>query len=480
MRVSIKTYLLLLFSSALTIVVGISFLLNNIFLQEYYLYKNEKIFQNVGVEIIDILDQDLSDYEVENLLFDIDRLNQVSIEVVDKSLERIFISHRANTTLSRETDHRIHMLITGNKEFLRTSHVYKVVDDNKDSTNTLVYIERLGSDEEVAEKKNMKYIILTRLMQPMDESIEIMNDFYMISGIIGLLISWGFTIKFSERFTKAIIEISDIAKNMANLNFNEKISYNQNNELGDLSNSINFLSTQLEKNIIDLKEEIEFQKQLSRNTSHELKTPIAIIKGYAEGLFYGIVDTDEERVQYMTVIIKECDRMDNLVTEMLTLSKITYNKLSGCNMSEFNSLNIKNHIDSIFTSLMQQKNIEFTTNVQEINIYGNEELIIQGVYNFISNAMKYGDGKRISVSLEEIEGKIIIEVFNTGDKIEEDEIKKIFDAFHIVDEARTRDKNGHGLGLAIVQSIAETHNGMAYGLNQYDGVSFVIELYSKN
>lgn len=481
MRISIRTYLLYLFSFALTIVVGISLCLNNMFLEEYYLYRNEKIFQNVANEIMEILEKDLTKDEIEDSLFEIDRLNQVSIEVLDRSLARLFISHSPNTNnLDKSVDHRIHMLISANKDSLRETHIYKIIDDNKDSTNILIYIERIpnsiNDNIDIDDLSGGKYIAITRLLQPIDENIDIMNNFYMISGIIALIVSWIFTIKFSKKFTEPIIEISEIAKNMADLKFDETINYNQNNELGDLSNSINFLSTQLEKNIIDLKDEIEFQKLLSRNTSHELKTPIAIIKGYAEGLYYGIVDTEEERIKYMEVIIQECDRMDNLVKEMLTLSKITYNKLNSYSMENFNSLNLKNQIESVFINLMQQKNIDFNINIEETNIFGNEELIIQSVYNFISNAMKYGDGNKISMTLEKVENKIIIQVFNTGEKISEDEIKKIFNIFHIVDESRTRDKNGHGLGLAIVKSIAEVHNGIAYGMNQEDGVCFVIEI----
>lgn len=471
---SIRAYLLKLFFVVLIIIVGISFALNNIFSESYYLYKNEKNFEKIYEEVYRILTNEeilaeslIEENLIEELLFELDRQYQVTIEIFDRDYRIIMASHRISTTNTHPIDSKIHSLVRNHRDRFSESHIYKTIEPSSSNiSGALVYINKID---------NNQYALITRPLQPVGENINIMNEFYLLSGLIALIIGWFFTIKFAKTFTEPIIEISEIAKNMADLNFSAKIEYNSKNELGDLAHSVNVLSEKLEKNIYALKDEIEFQKLLSRNASHELKTPVAIIKGYTEGIYYGITSNEEEERQYLDIIIKECDRMNVLIQEMLKLSKLSANEKDDYVLEEFSSLKLKEQVENTFIPLMKQQAIDFIVNINDIKIYGNLDLLVQCIYNFISNAMKYGDENEISISIDNIDNEILIKVFNTGENIDEKNMKKVFDIFHIVDEARTRDKNGHGLGLAIVKSIAEVHNGEAYGQNEENGVTFVLK-----
>lgn len=534
MKKSIRIYLLVLFLVALIIVLGSSIVLNTLFLEKYYLYQNEGILEGIAQNVEEILAGNL----IEERLFEIDRNYQVSIEILNDELEVVHTSYSMNEAfrledevmqnqmepsiinnqLDRESsnqnnqgetdlmnllpqppnplnsntpnplpntgnvpslvnppinnqNNQTHHLITTNLNELDTSHVYTLLEGVGESGAIVAYIKRTQGGE---------YIVITSPMQPIDINMDIMNEFYLVSGGVGLIIGWLFIVQFSKQFTKPITSISNIAKKMANLDFQEKIHYPYNNELGELSKSINFLSEQLEENIQALQEEIEFQKLLSRNASHELKTPIAILKGYAEGIYYGITDSPEQERQYLEIMINECDRMDLLVKEMLTLSKLSSQESSAYPMKEFQAILMKEQIEQVFEPLMQQKGIDFRTKVEASRIYGNIDLLVQSVYNFLSNAMKYGDGQIVSFTIEERIEHTYLEVYNTGSSIEEKEMKKIFNLFYTVDQARTREKNAHGLGLSIVQSIAELHQGEVSCRNQRGGITFCLKIPKGN
>lgn len=494
-KLGIRGKLLIVFLLTLSIVIITSCILNNIFLEDYYIESNERVLQNIANNVSTVLDEEISKLpsssgnleidlaiqdNVDEHLFSLDRLNQVSIEIVNKRLRVVFSSHRSSyqrsgsgsgsdgsSSLSLQpADKGVRSIITTNEKRLEHMHIFVVPKENINGSSTLTYVE----------KSNGYYIVITKPLQPIWTNISIMNDFYITSGCIMILVGAITMMRFSKTFTKPIIQISDITKNLTNLDFSNKITYSANDELGELSQNINLLSEQLEKNIHALKDEIEFQKLTSRNASHELKTPIAIIKGYTESLYYGIVDTEEEQKEYFEVIINECDRMNTLVQEMLTLSKLSANNINNYTMDTFSSIELDLLTKKVFIPLMEQKNIDFSINVEEFDIYGNLDLIKQCVYNFLSNAMKYGDGGKIILDIKKMREKLCIKVFNTGSSIPDELISKVFDTFYIVDEARTRDKNGHGLGLAIVKSIVEIHKGVTYCYNDDGGITFVIEI----
>ncbi len=446
------------------------------FSEKYYISSNEDIFHDANTHVR----RAMHGPDSNRRLFDLDRAYQVTIEIVDEELGMVATSYGSFTDIDISLDDKkdlIAYLIAEYGEQIDESYVYITTNDlsNYSEYSLIIYMTRMSSGH---------YIVMTRPLHVVADNIAMMNQFYVISGVAALIMGVLFTMYFSKRFTTPIIQMNDLAKNMASLDFSQKIEFESQNELGTLANSINFLSAELEKNIQALQGEVELQKILSRNVSHELKTPVAVIKGYAEGIHYGVADTKEKEAEYLSLIINECDRMDILIKDMLTVSKLS-SDVQEYKMEEVYTKSIGDKITASFTPIMEQKNIQFSTDIAELFIIGNEDSLVQSMYNFVSNAIKYGDGKVIHFAIKAKDDCVSMEVFNTGVELEEIQHKKIFDIFYTIDTARTRDVNGHGLGLSIVKSIAQKHGGRAYCKNDTPfhnevGMTFVMELPKPN
>lgn len=478
--ISVKTHLLLLFLGVILIVIVLNITFNILFLEDYYITTNEKSIGEIAKDVKQILeDANISelveaserkinefDYKIHESLQHIDRYKNLSILVVNENYIPITASHRLDNMKNIPIEKSLSKLIERKWDLLEDGYIYTTtIEEN--NMSRLVYIEKLS---------NQGFMILTRQLTIMQDNIKLSNNFNIIAGVIALLISGLLTIKFSKSFTDPIVEMSKITENMSNLNFENRISNNSKNELGVLGESINILSSKLEKNIRTLNDEIEFQKLLSRNMSHELKTPISVIKGYAEGLTYGIADTKEMKDDYLNTIIEECNRMDNLVQEMLELSLLNSENYILRKVEEFEASLLEQKITKLFKPSFDKNGIEFKTEVSKFYMNGNFTLILQAISNFIANAINYGDKKQISLNMYQDENFNIIEVFNSGNSIPQDEINNIFQVFYRLDKARSRSLNAHGLGLAIVELIASLHDGYVYADNIDDGVLFILKI----
>lgn len=295
----------------------------------------------------------------------------------------------------------------------------------------------------------------------------------------------------SRRFSKPIQEMAMVAEQMTNLDFDARVETLSNDEIGHLAHSINSLSEKLQTTISELKTaNNELQKDLERKTeidemrkeflahvSHELKTPIALIQGYAEGLKDNVNDDSEGREFYCDVITDEAHKMNNMVKKLLTLNQIEFGQ-NQIHMERFDIVDmIKNLIisgDILYkklnaTIVMEQE--------QPIYVWADEYMIEEVMSNYLSNARNHlsKDGT-IMISFEQKETEVKVSVKNTGFPIPEEDINKVWGKFYKVDKARTREYGGSGVGLSIVAAIMEAH-GKSYGVfNEEDGVTFYITL----
>jgi signal transduction histidine kinase len=176
-------------------------------------------------------------------------------------------------------------------------------------------------------------------MKGISESVAIANQFYIVAGLIIILLGGLFIIIFSKRITEPIVEMSNVAESIANLDFEKRVSSDSRDEIGSLGRSINRICEKLSASMNSLQQDVERRKQLVRNISHELKTPIGVIKGYAEGLKYGVVEDKDKTSKYCTIIATESDRMDRMVRELLNLSVLESGmfqiKIHRFNLEEF-------------------------------------------------------------------------------------------------------------------------------------------------
>ena len=335
-------------------------------------------------------------------------------------------------------------------------------------------------------------VFLIRLpMAGISDSIQISNMFYLYTGMIVVAISILAIWFLSQRLTKPLEELTDISIRMSNLDFNAKYESGGEDEIGVLGQNFNKMSKELEQTISELKtannelqKDIEkkeriddMRKEFLSNVSHELKTPIALIQGYAEGLKECINDEAESRDFYCEVIIDEAAKMNNMVKKLLTLNQLEFGN-DQISMECFDLTELVRGVVNSAQLLADQKDAQILF-VQDTSVYvwGDEFKIEEVVTNYVSNAINHIDGERkIEIKMQRREGHIRLSVFNTGKPIPEEDIDKIWIKFYKVDKARTREYGGCGIGLSIVKAIMESMN-QKFGVKNYEnGVEFWFEL----
>lgn len=367
---------------------------------------------------------------------------------------------------------------TGNYE------LYKVYDERTSSS----YMELVGG-------LNGDYWIYVRAnYQSIQESASISNEFLAYAGAAVTILSILIMIFVSNRYTKPILALAKLAQKMEQLNFDVRYEEDRKDEIGVLGHSMNSLSDKLEETISELKtannelqldlqrrsEQEQMRQEFLANVSHELKTPIALIQGYAEGLQENVNDDPESRDFYCEVIVDEANKMNQMVKRLLSLNQLEF----GNGQVHLEHFDVREVVKSVLASsdiLFRQKEITVSfAEPEPVFVWADEYMTEEVVMNYVSNAVNHIGGDRIiEVKIQSGGEKARISVFNTGEKIPEEEIGKIWNKFYKVDKARTREYGGNGIGLSIVKAIMDAHN-QQYGVKNYDnGVEFWFELDEK-
>lgn len=359
--------------------------------------------------------------------------------------------------------------------------VYKFYDENVDT----FYLDLVGSLDN-------DYIVFIRSnYENIAESSDISSRFLAIIGSVVIVLGSVVMFIFSKSFVKPIKELADISDQMANLNFENRYISNKSDEISKLGNSINSLSEKLEHTITELKTaNLELEKDLAdkteidntrreflSNISHELKTPIALIQGYAEGLQDNINDDPESREFYCDVIIDEAHKMNNLVKKLLSLNELELGR-DIIDLQRFDIVELTRSISGSVEILAKQQQASIVFNEHEpIFVWADPFLIEEVITNYLSNALHYTDGRKIIDIGFEIRDKVVrVSVFNTGKQIPDEDLENIWDKFYKVDKARTREYGGSGIGLSVVKAIMDRHQ-QSYGVcNHSAGVEFWFEL----
>ena len=304
----------------------------------------------------------------------------------------------------------------------------------------------------------------------------------------------------SRRFTDPIFELNAIAKKMANLDFSHKYRITDaDDEINNLGKSINVMSDKLERTIkqlrntnIELEKDIEekskideMRKSFISDVSHELKTPIALIQGYSEGLLENVNTDEESRKFYAEVILDETNKMDKLVKQLLELMRLEYGKREF-NDTKFNIVEVEKEVIRKSKVMIEETGAKIALeSSDEINVFADDFYIEQVVGNYMTNAIKHvkevNGKKEIRIKNEvDVEKNLVkISVFNTGDNISEEHLARIWNRFYKIDSSRNRQKGGTGIGLSFVKAIMNNY-GNNYGvINREDGVEFYFDLELK-
>ncbi len=408
--------------------------------------------------------------QVEPIIENIGKHKNINIEIVDAKAKIIYSSIAKNQS-GENLPNEITQVFNDNRLDIIKSYIYITVSNDKheESSRTLVFMQTLSKD---------RFIVISKQLSGITESVIIMNQFALLSGSVIILVGGILTLIISSRATKPILEMSETAEKISNLDFDNSIDVQSEDEIGVLANSINSISNKLSRSIEDLKTDIERRKRLVRDISHELKTPIGVIKGYSEGIKFGVADSPEMMNKYMDTIVDECNRMDDMVKEMIELSSYEYAQKK----LEVTQIGVSSLIDTIserFEPILREGQISFSTSASGVESFsGDFHLIARAVSNFMTNAVKYVDkNKRVGFNVYSDSESVYLSVYNSGNCIAEDELEKVWDIFYKIDETRTRtSKSGSGLGLSIVKQVANLHTGDAFAENVDDGVNFILKI----
>lgn len=311
-----------------------------------------------------------------------------------------------------------------------------------------------------------RYIEIITPLSFIQEGLEISTRYHLLIIVLALIIGSSMSFVFSKKMTDPILELKEITQRISLLDFNIKFEKERKDEIGELGYAINKMGGTLEKNIDEinkvnkkLMEDIENEKRLDKlrkefiaSVSHELKTPIAIIQGYAQGLMENIAETEEDRKFYCEIIVEESLKMDSLVKELLLITQMD----SGHFKIEKEKVDLYQMIKDI-RDKYSSKNREIKyIGEKDIFAYCDEKYIDRVLENLVVNALKYSTGDReVTITVDDIENKYKIIISNESENLSEDDLENIWTPFYRVNKARDRD--GHGLGLAIVRGILENH-----------------------
>lgn len=376
------------------------------------------------------------------------------------------------------------------KELYPTDHILQeeekiVIQIASDARTDTEFLEMWG----VLDNGNL--FLFRNPLESIRESVSLANRFLAYVGIGSALVSAVIILIVSGKVTKPIKELTDISERMIHLDFDAKYTGKSRTEIALLGQNINELSCTLENTISELKSannELqrdiekknridEMRKEFLSNVSHELKTPIALIQGYAEGLKEGISDDEESRNFYCEVIMDEASKMNNMVKKLLTLNQLEFGN-DNVTMERFDvAALIKNYLQSV-DILCRQKGISvIVPEYRPVYVWADEFMAEEVFGNYFSNAMNHVAGDRvIDVKLKMNEKAVRISVFNTGQPIPDESLPHIWEKFYKVDKARTREYGGSGVGLSIVKAIMDSLNRQYGAINYENGVEFWFEL----
>ncbi len=486
---SVRIKLFLTLCVVVVIIILFLILINNFVLETFYLYSKQKNIYNL-YNIVN----GYYNYQNTNINLELE-LEKAAInnnfDILIKTDKNIMIYSTNNDFISAFSNKNAISAIINKDEEILYKNDKVTLRKLEDSTNGLTFILFTA-------KLDNGYILYVRMpVASIHESVKISNRFLYLIGGLTILVGGIFVSFISRKFTTPIVELNNIAKKMAKLDFSHKYrTTDTDDEINDLGKSINIMSDKLERTIkqlratnIELEKDIEekskideMRKQFISDVSHELKTPIALIQGYAEGLIENVNTDEENRKFYSEVILDEANKMDRLVKQLLELMKLEYGK-RDFNNGKFDIQELISEIVRKSKVMLEEKNIKVDyVNDNPIDVYADEFYIEQIVTNYFTNAIKHAQEKdgqkliRITNKVNIEKNKVRISIFNTGQNIKEEDINRIWNRFYKIDESRNREDGGSGIGLSVVKAIMNNY-GNDYGVvNKENGVEFYFDL----
>lgn len=489
---SVRVRLFLTLSFVILLIILFLIVVNNFVFGQFYLYSKTKALKSV--------------YDVVNYYYNTSQ--DIDLEI---QLEKIAINNNFDILIKNNQNVNIY---SSNKDFFSTlGQMNELTSRFNSESGEVIENNKKFTIKKITDNKNgITYILLSAILDngyllyiripitSIQESVKISNNFLYLMAGFAILIAAVIVSYVSRKFGDPIAELNDIAKKMANLDFSHKYKItNVDDEINHLGISINRMSDKLERTIkqlrntnIELEKDIEekskideMRKSFISDVSHELKTPIALIQGYSEGLLENVNSDAESREFYAEVILDETNKMDRLVKQLLELMKLEYGKREFQD-KKFNIVELEKELVRKSQVMLEEKQAQIKLETsEEINVFADDFYIEQVISNYLTNAIKHVKEKegekyiQIQNVVDIERSKVKVKVFNTGDKIEEENIARIWNRFYKADESRNRENGGTGIGLSFVKAIMSNY-GNGYGIiNKENGVEFYLELDMK-
>ena len=485
-KASLKAKTITILITALLFAFVIGFVFCSVFSSGYY--------ENIKTRSLISLNQQLKQTDFNKNEFrelsDYCEQNSLSLLVVNPAGLPVYSYGNSSILLSRLDD----ITFLGEQDNSRNKVIRQednhTIQEVSDDHGKILYIEDWGYLD-----NGYSYVVRSSFQGVQREVKQSLIFFSVICAAI--LIIAGIVIYFIVNYyTKPLTNLLGFVQNLNEGEFDTKYTYKhfRQDEIGLLGENLNQIGEKLQSMIAELKSsnlnlenELKAKTQLEQqrkkylsDVSHELKTPIALISGYAEGLKEGISDDPEDRAYYCDVIIDEAEKMNILIKRLSALNQLEQGT-SAVSLERFDVIAVINGFLNTMSMIIAEKNVDiFFDNSYSVFVWSDEFLFEEAFMNYFNNALHHVDEKRvIRINVEKKENnKVRITIFNTGVNIPEDDLNKIWEEFYKVDQARTREYGGSGLGLSIVKAIADSLNQQCGVDNHPEGVSFWIELES--
>ena len=486
MKYSIKRQMMTVFVGLILFMIVVFMIVNGSFLEKYYISNKKSEFIKVYTMVQEGVENGTINSETpEKDLGRLTEKNNISIAVIDSEYNVVYTNVREKQMMVVQLFG--YLYDKSHQEVLEKTDSYDICK-SVDPQNNTEYLSMWGSFD------NGDIFIMRSPLESIRSAVMIFNRFIGVVGgcviLVSVLLAW----YFSKRITEPIMELATLSQKMADLDFDAKYTSGGSNEIGVLGENFNRMSERLEQTISNLKEaNYKLQKDIEQkekrenmrseflgNVSHELKTPIALIQGYAEGLKEGVNDDPESREFYCEVIMDEAGKMNRMVKNLLALNQLEF----GEDDVQFERFDITSLISGVLQSLdilIEQKEAQVIfRHKNPVYVWADEFKVEQVVRNYVNNALNHVDGEKvIEIKITKENDMAKITVFNTGTPIPEEDLPHIWEKFYKVDKARTREYGGNGIGLSIVKAIMDSF-GKGYGaINHTNGVEFWFELDMK-
>ena len=485
LRHSIAGQLTVSFIGLILLIVAINLLVNNVFLERFYTYTLEKSL----IRVYEMIDSHVTEDSVDrdyfvNTISGECNSNNMSLLVVDSSFHVLAQTSSASDNLMMARLNGYILDVDRSEKILKQTQTYTIQRKLEPLLN-IYFLEMWGT------LGSGGYFMLRIPFSSIRVNARISNTFLFYFSIVALIAGILLALFLARRISRPVRELTELSSRMADLDFEARYQSGGEDEIGQLGAHFNQMSETLEKTIsrlksannqlqldIERKDQVDLmRREFLANVSHELKTPLALIQGYAEGLAECVNEDEESRTYYCEVIGDEASKMSAMVGKLMSLNELE----EGYDLPEMTRFDIAQLIDGKIQSigvLAQQKDISVRyLGRSQVWVWGDEFKTEEVLTNYLSNALNHAEGEnRIEIREQMQEDKVRISVFNTGRPIPEEDLGRIWDKFYKVDKARTREYGGSGVGLSIVKAIMEAMH-QEYGVvNHPDGVEFYFTL----